>query len=130
MIRRIMTELEFPTEAIEYLAKKNAELSACESVKDELHEAYDYLFDYRDGEYMPVLNTVAQKSGIRVETVTMLFMLNAAITAKYMRAIGARTSDIGSRSSITSSASSSAGFSSSLKDLMWITRMPSRSATP
>lgn len=84
MIRRIMTELEFPTEAIEYLAKKNAELSACESVKDELHEAYDYLFDYRDGEYMPVLNTVAQKSGIRVETVTMIFMLNAAITAKYI----------------------------------------------
>lgn len=84
MIRRIMTELEFPTEAIEYLTKKNAELSACESVKDELHEAYDRLFDYKDGDYMPVLGTVAQKSGIRVETVTMLFMLNAAGIARYV----------------------------------------------
>ncbi len=38
MIRRIMTELEFPTEPIEFLAKKNAELSVCETVRDDLHE--------------------------------------------------------------------------------------------
>lgn len=83
MIKRIMKELDFPAEAIEYLTEKYAELTACEAVKDTLHKAYDALFD-SEGDYIPPINELADKTGIHNHTVSMLILLSAADTLRYI----------------------------------------------
>ena len=84
MIRRTMNELEFPAEAIEYLAEKNDELLACDAAKEILHEAYDCLFGYKVGDCMPLIAQVAEISGIHDNTVAMIFFLNGANTLRYI----------------------------------------------
>ena len=84
MIKRTMSELEFPIEAIEYLAEKNDELLACEAAKAIFHEAYDYLFGYKVGDCLPLIGQIAEISGIHDNTVAMIFFLNGANTLRYV----------------------------------------------
>lgn len=81
MIKRIMSKLDFPAEAIEYLAEQYARLTASDETKDALSLAHDALF-VKEGDYMSPINEIAEKTGIHDHTVSMLVLLDAADTLR------------------------------------------------
>ena len=84
MIKRVMEELDFPCEAIEQLTKKFAELIASPAAKEKLHEAYDCLFGYKEGDYMALAKEMSEITGIHDHTVEMLLLLGAADILRYV----------------------------------------------
>ena len=77
MIKRIMSEFDFPAEAVEHLSEQYAILVACDEAKDSLSRACDALFE-NDGDYMTPINEIAEKTGIFKHTVSMLVLLLAS----------------------------------------------------
>ena len=79
-----MEELDFPCEAIEQLTEKFAELTASPVAKEKLHEAYDCLFGYKEGDYMALAKEMSEITGIHDHTVEMLLLLGAADILRYV----------------------------------------------
>ncbi len=77
MIKPIMTELDFPVEAIEYLAEQYTRLTACAEANDAFYSAHVALF-VKEGDFIAHINEIAEKTGIHNHTVSMLVLLSAA----------------------------------------------------
>lgn len=70
-------KLNFPKEAIEVLEESRQALLADEAICSLLQKAQDSLFEPGCSEYLSILQTVAEKSGIARYTVDMVFLLLA-----------------------------------------------------
>ena len=77
MIKRIMSELNFPEEAIEYLSEQYAILDACEEAQGALSSAHDAFF-VKENDFVAPINEIAEKTGIHDHTVSMLVLLLAS----------------------------------------------------
>ena len=84
MIRQIATKLDFPTEAVDYLAEQQTLLLSNSKATALLGSAMDDLFMQNDPSLAEKLGTIATETGIHSYTVDMIFLLLAAYPLRYL----------------------------------------------
>ena len=84
MIRQIATKLDFPTEAVDYLAEQQTLLLSNPKATALLGSAMDDLFMQNDPSLAEKLGTIATETGIHSYTVDMIFLLLAAYPLRYL----------------------------------------------
>lgn len=77
MIKNIMIELDFPTEAIEYLSDQYTALTSSSEITNALLSARSALFE-KGSDYVALVNDIAEKTGVHNHTVSMLVLLDAS----------------------------------------------------
>ena len=78
MIRQTTKKLEFPADAVDYLAEQHKLLHSNSQASELLNAAMRQMFSQNDKSYMDHLNKISEVTGIHRYTVDMLFFLSCA----------------------------------------------------